>query len=273
MCRRRSAGVHRPPCWLSLRSAGPSAVATSLTAQEADKSSSACASRVSACQTIGFCPLAAAWLASCADMSVTWSPRLLFCGPFEWTVAANCWPCCIGRDDRTTAMRGPAVTSPWRIRPREEMRGEMTSSTARPDPEASPSWDGSRRRRGLEHGRLVDSEGSPGPAPGRGPTGGPNQERVGGTRKAESETRSKREAEASAISLSRIFRVPLQPSRVAVRVWARTLFKPVCRAAALRLNARWLVVRRPLPPHIRDVSVNPSGHGPELVLPPGHGPG
>ena len=60
---------------------------------------------------------------------------------------------------------------------------------------------GSRRRRGLDHGGLADSEGSPGPVPVCGPPGGPNQGRVGGARKAESEKRSKREARAYAFLL------------------------------------------------------------------------
>ena len=75
---------------------------------------------------------------------------------------------------------------------------------ARPDPEDSPSWAGSRRRRCLDHGGLADSEGSPGPAPGRGPPGRPNKGRVGGARKVESETRSKRKAGANAVFLSEI---------------------------------------------------------------------
>ena len=71
-------------------------------------------------------------------------------------------------------------------------RGGVAPSAARPGPGASPSWAGSRRRRGLHHGGLADSEGSPGPAPGRGPPGGPNQGRVGGARRAKGETRSER---------------------------------------------------------------------------------
>ena len=67
---------------------------------------------------------------------------------------------------------------------------------------------------------LADSEGSPGPAPGCGPPGGHNQGRVRGTRKAESETRSKREAQRIQTVLE--FLLPLQISGVAVRVWART---------------------------------------------------
>ena len=67
---------------------------------------------------------------------------------------------------------------------------------------------GSRRRRGLDHGGLADSEGSPGPAPVCGPPGGPNQGRVGGARKAESETRSRREAWRLHLLLE--FLLPLQ---------------------------------------------------------------
>ena len=81
---------------------------------------------------------------------------------------------------------------------------------------------GLRRRRCLYHGGLADSAGSPGPAPSRGPPGGPNEGLVGAARKAEEETRSKCEAQAKANS-SLNFLLPLRAPRVAVRVWARTL--------------------------------------------------
>ena len=98
----------------------------------------------------------------------------------------------------------PPVTSPWCTRLRVETRGRVAPSAARPVPGASPSWGESRRLRGLDHGGLADSEGSPGLAPSRGPPGGPNQGRVGGARKAGSEKKSKRKAQANAVFLSGI---------------------------------------------------------------------
>ena len=79
---------------------------------------------------------------------------------------------------------------------RDERRSGPVHGPSRP--RSDSVMGGSRRRRGLDHGGLADSEGSPGPAPVCGPPGGPNQGRVGGARKAESEKRSKREARAFA---------------------------------------------------------------------------
>ena len=80
---------------------------------------------------------------------------------------------------RSTCVHRPPVTSPWLTRLRVGTCGGVASSTARLAPGASPLWGGSRRRRGLDHGGLAGSEGSPGPAPGCGPPGGPNHPIMG----------------------------------------------------------------------------------------------
>ena len=71
-----------------------------------------------------------------------------------------------GRGDRgqgagsvSAGVHRPPVASPWLTRPRVGTRGGVAPSTARPAPGASPSWGGSRRRRGLDHGGLADSDG------------------------------------------------------------------------------------------------------------------
>jgi len=52
------------------------------------------------------------------------------------------------------------------------------------------AWGESRRRRGLDHGGLADSEGSPRPAPSSGPAGGPNHPIMGPGRSRGPELRS-----------------------------------------------------------------------------------
>ena len=173
------------------------------------------------------------------------------------------------------------VTTPARPEPASITADSPTRKghTARPAPGASPSWGGSRRRRGLDHDGLADSEGSPGPAPGCVPPGGPNQGRVGGARKAESETRSKREAQANANSSGiSVASSVLKGHASGVGPWS--LFRRFSRAALLRVSEWPLVGHHSLPPHTRAVSVRsvptagsravgqfPSpGHGPELSV-------
>ena len=136
---------------------------------------------------------------------------------------------------------------------------------------------GSRRRRGFDHGGLADSEGSPGPAPVCGPPGGPNQGRVGGARKAESETRSKREASCICLSSLRLSVASSVLKGRASGVGPYSLFCRFCRSALLRMSARRLMGRRSLPPHTRVVrvrSVPTAGSRAGSQFPsPGHGPG
>ena len=148
----------------------------------------------------------------------------------------------------------PPVTSPWCTRLRVETRGRVAPSAARPIPGASPSWGESRRLRGLDHGGLADSEGSPGLAPSRGPPGGPNQGRVGGARKAESETRSKRKAPARANFLRIFWNFCCLFSPQGSRFGCGPVLS-VRRAALLRVSARRLMGRLSLPPHTQAVSV------------------
>ena len=77
---------------------------------------------------------------------------------------------------RSAGVHRPPVASPWLTRLRVGTCGGVAPSAARPAPGASPSWGGSRR--GLDHGGLADSEGSPGPAPGQ--AVGRAQPRAGG---------------------------------------------------------------------------------------------
>ena len=60
---------------------------------------------------------------------------------------------------------------------RDERRGGPVPGPSRP--RSVSVLGGSRRRRGLDHGGLADSEGSPGPAPVCGPPGGPNHPIMG----------------------------------------------------------------------------------------------
>ena len=78
---------------------------------------------------------------------------------------------------------------------------------------------GSRRRRGLDHGGLADSEGSTGPAPGR---AGPTRVCGWGSKSGELD---EEQAQSSCKCFSSLeFLLPLQPSRVAIRVLARSLY-------------------------------------------------
>ena len=98
---------------------------------------------------------------------------------------------------RSVGVHRPPVTSPWLTRLRVG-----TCGRPRPVPPWSVSvvgWVTALAR--PRSRRTADSEGSPGPAAGSGPLGGPNQGRVGGARKSESETRSKRCTLANAFPL------------------------------------------------------------------------
>ena len=70
---------------------------------------------------------------------------------------------------------------------RDERRGGPVPGPSRP--RSVSVLGGSRRRRGLDHGGLADSEGSPGPAPVCGPPGGPNHPIMGPGRSGEPERR------------------------------------------------------------------------------------
>ena len=137
------------------------------------------------------------------------------------------------------------------------------------------AWGESRRRRGLYHGGLADSEGSPRPAPSSGPPGGPNQGRVGGARKSKSEAMSKCEARANANSGISVASSDLKGHASGVGPYS--LFCRFCRSALLRMSARRLMGRRSLPPHTRVVrvrSVPTAGSRAGSQFPsPGHGPG
>ena len=92
----------------------------------------------------------------------------------DWC-ASTAWPASAALPSRPPSIPGP---NPGRGKGRAA-EWPAALSTARHVPEASPAWAGSLLRRGLDHGGLVDSAGSPDPAPGSGPPDGPNNPIMG----------------------------------------------------------------------------------------------
>ena len=92
---------------------------------------------------------------------------------------------------RSAGVHRPPITSPWLTRLRggdvTVRRSGLVHGPSRP--RSVSVVGGSRRRRGLDHGGLADSEGSPGPAPGCGPPDGPNHLIMGPGRSGKPESR------------------------------------------------------------------------------------
>ena len=171
----------------------------------------------------------------------------------------------------------PSRHVPWLTRLRVGTCGGVAPSTARPAPGASPSWAGSRRRRGLDHGGLTDSEGSPGPAPGCGPPGGLSQGRAGHCGwgwTSGGKTRSEYDAQANADSISRVFSGALKGRTSGVGPYATLTRLPSCPTPVECMPARgppaFCRPGRTLETLVWSV---PQAGLPAGVSQPGHGPG